>query len=391
MINVGIISEYNPMHKGHIYQIQQIRKSFSEEVRIICLMSGNFVQRGEMSIVDKFSKADFALENGADLVLEMPTYVSLQAAEYFSLASVYLLDKIKIDYLSFGIEGNIEYLLKIAEIENAYENELKEFLKKSVKKGMSYKRAYIDFMKSKEIDLDFSTPNNTLGLEYIKALSKLKSEIKCLPIKRKGAEYDSKLIKSNTEYQSASAIRNLVNKGDFSFETYVPQNVFSYLKNNNRVKNPLDRKVYDIFSYLIKSNRDKLEVNPHYENGMRSLILKNLNKANSCSALANLLTSKKYSKTRIKRLIMCEILNVEKFPIEDLTYIDYIKPLSFNERGRAFLSEVKNKVNIVNKPNKAKLDGISKKLLELDIRADKIYRIFNDVKYNDFTHNPFRK
>lgn len=391
MINVGIISEYNPMHKGHIYQIQQIRKSFSEQVRIICLMSGHFVQRGEMSIVDKFSKADFAIENGADLVLEMPTYISLQAAEFFSLASVFLMDKINIDYLSFGIESDIDDLNRIAKIENTYGNELRDFVKKSIKSGLSYKRAYIDFMDLKKIDFDFYTPNNTLALEYIKALNKLKSNIKCLPIKRKGAEYDRKLIKANSEYQSASAIRNLVSKGDFSFASYVPQNVFSYLQNINWKNFPPDRQLYDIFSYLIKSNRDRLELNPHFENGIRSLILKNINAATSCSGLADLLAGKKYSKTRIQRLIMCEILDAEKIPAEDLTSIDYIKPLSFNESGRSFLRSLKDKINIVNKPNKAKLDGISKKLFDLDIRADKVYRMFHDIKYDDFTHNPYRK
>ena len=142
MEKTAIICEYNPMHFGHIYQIEKINKEY-----IIGFMSGSFVQRGEPAIIDKFTRARLAIENGCDLILEMPQVISLQSSKEFSYGSISILNKIDIDNLSFGIEGDIDTLNKIANLENVEEDLFNEKIQSYINEGLSYKKSYINTLK----------------------------------------------------------------------------------------------------------------------------------------------------------------------------------------------------------------------------------------------------
>ena len=207
MKTAAIICEYNPFHNGHLYHLKQTRAMLGEDTNIICLMSGNFVQRGEPAFADKWKRAETAVRNGADLVLELPFSYACNGAEQFATGAVKILNKLGIvDYLSFASEtGNIEDLEKaVAEDENR--------LRSMLDKGLSYPKAMQESTGADESVL--KSPNNTLGVEYLRALKKTKSSIKPVTMMRKGNI-------------SSSAIRLAYSRGD-DISDFVPETYDGY-------------------------------------------------------------------------------------------------------------------------------------------------------------------
>ena len=297
MKNIAIICEYNPMHKGHIEQIRQIKEHFPDS-NIIALMSGSFVQRGHAAILDKFSRAQIAIENGIDLVLEMPTIVSLQSADYFSYYSVKILDKLGVlDYLSFGIEcEDAEKFIQTEEILAKEADSIDKLTKEYISNGLSYKQAYQLAVKESipSIDDNFFKANNTLALGYCKALRRLNSNIDILPIHRKSADYNSDSL-SNHPFQSATAIRKLMRAGE-KYSKFVADRVEELY---------IDEKINEIedYSQLFYYQAIVQGKNPDniagYENGMLNLLINNFE--GSIVDAINKSHNKRYTISRLRR------------------------------------------------------------------------------------------
>ena len=197
---LGTIAEYNPFHNGHLYHIKKSIEETGADF-VICVMSGNFVQRGNTSIIDKWTKAKMALANGVDLVIELPTVYSVSSAENFAEGAIKLLDSLKIvDTISFGIEAkDIASLNNIANVFYMEPKEYTNILNHELKKGISFPKARenaLSFFLHKSNNFEnfsnvLSSPNNILGIEYIKAIKKINSSIKPYTIERFSADYHS--------------------------------------------------------------------------------------------------------------------------------------------------------------------------------------------------------
>ncbi len=231
MKTVAIISEYNPFHSGHKYQIERIRHDFDEDVAIIAIMSGNFTQRGDVAFCDKLTRAKIAVECGVDLVLEMPFPYCCAPADIFAYSGVYIANAIGIvDHLSFGSEsGSIEELTCAVEIteQAEYQKLVKELSKDRIGYAKACQLAYERIMGN---DLLSFSPNNILAMEYIRALKKLNSAIKPHTVKRCGADYNEETVNENAPHQSASAIRALYTTDADSALEYTPKEARNILQ-----------------------------------------------------------------------------------------------------------------------------------------------------------------
>lgn len=394
----GIITEYNPFHLGHELHLKSSKKITNCD-GVICVMSGNFVQRGLPALTDKWTRAKMALEAGVDLVVELPTLFATSSAEFFAFGAVSLLNSLNIvDNLCFGSEcGDIDLIKKLSEIIVNEPQEFKEYLKELLKDGLPFpkarSKALMKYLEDTNFKIDFSyletvlnSSNNILAIEYCKSLYKLKSSITPFTIKRLGADYNKEELSKN-EIASASAIRKSIYTSNIeeSLE-FMPMYSYEILKNSSF--SSLD-KMFDLVKYAIISNPNILKEIPEASEGIDNKIVQNIGKANSLDELINLCKSKRYSYTRLNRILchvlLCvdnELLSLRKSPPK------YIRILGFNNKGREILKEIKqnSEINIVNKLSKSKPDP----LLDFDIKATNIYSLLNpSVKINsDYLNSP---
>lgn len=211
----GIITEYNPFHNGHLYHLNSAKKETNCD-GVVCVMSGNFVQRGEPALIDKWKRAEMAILNGVDLVIELPTFYALSSAEFFAKGSISILDSISvIDNIFFGSEcGNISYLEKIAKTLTLESFDLQSKIKENLKSGMTFAKArelsLKDILKDDSLEEVLSSSNNILGIEYIKSLINLNSSILPITLKREGSRYNDKSLTST--FASATSIRENLKK-----------------------------------------------------------------------------------------------------------------------------------------------------------------------------------
>lgn len=242
---VGLITEYNPFHNGHVYHINKA-KEITNSDSVIVVMSGSFTQSGNIAIYDKFKRANVAINSGADLVIELPTIYANSSANYFAFGAVNLLNKLNIvDTICFGSENdNIDTLINIAQFLILNDNKIQSDIKFELKKGNSYaisrENALLKYLNLEQIS-NLKLPNNILGIEYIKNLFLLKSNIKPFCIKRIGANFNECSTESfeNFEFQSATNIRNYISKNVADnnkhtiepLEKYVPNSMINIIKN----------------------------------------------------------------------------------------------------------------------------------------------------------------
>ncbi|WP_311487816.1 nucleotidyltransferase family protein [uncultured Helcococcus sp.] len=388
MKNIGIIAEYNPMHLGHIHQIKVIKEKYPQS-NIIVLMSGSFVQRGEPSILNKFDKAEIAIKNGVDLVLEMPNIVSLQSADYFAYYSTMILNKLNIlDYLSFGVESK-DFTNLIANFEAIYLNThmIEDKLKTYLDQGLSYKQSYIRSLDELAIDSSFmKEPNNTLAFNYYKSLRELKSNINVLPIFRNDNGYNNDEI-SAKNFQSATTIRKLVHENK-DISAYVP--LESKIKLEKSPKYHLDD-YSDLFyykSFIIQKDPSPIA---GYEPGILNLLNKNFDK--TLSEAVDLSHNKRHSKARLRRFIFNYLLDITNEDINSLDKINYIRPIAFNDKGRQVLKEIKDKSDIAMLNNFTDIkDNCNKNLVDIDMKSYKLHNIRSkQLNSLDYTHIAYIK
>ena len=378
----GIVCEYNPFHNGHKYQIDTLRSSGAE--CIVCVMSGNYVQRGEPAMLDKYTRAEMAITCGADVVLELPFPYSCLSAEQFARAGVYVLDAVGVDAISFGSEcGDIDKLTQAARIISSEEfSEKFSILQKSNSgSAAAFFEAYEQVSGQAA---DFKS-NDLLGISYIRAINEFESQIKPFVIKRVGGGYTDTAIESSMP--SAMAIRGLVNGGELdsaALESIMPSEaakaLVSAFENNTA---PVTESL--LFPYIQSFFR--LHSPEEINNRATSLcagesILDDgdgiCNRICACAMQSttseefykNLFNSR-YTDTRIKRVILYSLFGVSDVFRSSLP--EYTTLLGANARGREYLSCIRKnaKINIVTKPSDAP-DGLQTKLSR---RADSLYTL----------------
>ena len=380
----GIIAEYNPFHKGHKYHIEETKKITGAD-KIAVIMSGNYVQRGEPAIIDKWTRTKMALLNGADIVIELPCVYSSSSAEFFAFSSVKILNSIGADYLCFGSENtNLEQMYSIAKLLCNETKEYRLILKNELDKGLVFPAARTNALKNC-LGIDSSlldTPNNILGVEYIKALIKLNSSIKPFTILRNTAGYHCTDISGNIA--SAHAIRlALKNNSINDIERVMPKNAFNIF--NSALKNNSAPAVYDNFSTILqyklrtldlKTLSKFLDINEGLENRIFEACYNNF----LISEIIDAVKTKRYAYTKLQRALLHILLDITKEDFENFNsngFCQYIRVLGFKRESKDLLSFItrKSPLPVIINPKKdfSKLSPLGIKMFEKEISATEIY------------------
>ncbi len=385
MTTVAIISEYNPFHTGHAYQIEKIREEFGADTRIVAIMSGNYTQRGEMALLDKWTRAECAVNAGVNLVLELPFPYSMSSAEFFAKSGVKIADSLGVvDYLSFGAEiADIKALKSIAEnmTREEFSEKFNYLSSLPENKSLGYPRlmslAYSEcFCES--LGRDFFKPNNILALEYIKALIMQKSRILPHAVLRCGAAYNEEKIIENV-HQSASAIREVL-KVDFnSALNYIPnttKNTLIKAHNKNEFPTESERLSGAVISNLRLNSPETVSDIHDTKGGLYNRLYEASFKVGTIQDLINLTETKKYTRARIRRAIWYSFFGVTSSKVKELP--EYTQVLAMDEFGQKILKEAKKMTDfpILTKPSKyERLTDKGRTQKELSDKADAIFAL----------------
>ena len=406
MANVlGIVAEYNPFHNGHLYHLEKSKRDTNSEYSI-AVISGNFTQRGSTSLVDKWEKAQMAIANGVDLVIELPTLYATSSAENFADGAIKLLDSLKIvDHVSFGAETpNLSALDHLAEILYYEPKEYKALLSIELGKGLSFPKARENALMmylndQKNIRNILNSPNNILAIEYLKALKKYKSRINPYIIGRFESDYNSTKITGNIA--SSTAIRNMLKNNAFNIlPKLMPQSSCAILAKNLKTGHAIpDISVFEkeIIYNLRKMTINEIKELPDVSEGLEFAIKEAASSCNTIVEFLNIIKSKRYTTTRLQRILVYALLGITKKDIEvSKKTIPYVRVLGFNQNGKHLLSEISKanpKLQIITSVKKF-IDSNNKNrnldiLLSKDIWATNVYTIgYNNDSWGnlDFTH-----
>ncbi|KHO39330.1 nucleotidyltransferase [Clostridium tetani] len=396
----GVIVEYNPFHNGHLYHLNKT-KEITDCNGIIAVMSGHFVQRGSPALLDKWTRAKLALLNGVDLVLELPTIYSTSSAEFFAYGATSLLDGINVvNNLCFGSElGNIDIILKTSKILQEEPLSFKEDLKNFIGKGISFpnarEKALINFMIKEKNSFDFNNllclSNNILALEYCKNLFKINSNIKPFTVKRQGSHYNCLHLRDNLS--SATAIREYIgnNENLDNLVKSVPETVLNMLKNfqNEQCKFPFEEDMFTYIKHKYFSNTGSIENLPDVSEGIHNRIYRALDTCNTLKEAIDMIKTKRYTYTRIKRILCHYFIGMDIINSDELRRkpCPYARILGFNRKGQDILKLIKKSSNI---PIINKIPKTIDSTLKLDINATKCYSLLNHKvnPLDDFLKNP---
>lgn len=387
MSTLGIIVEYNPFHNGHLYHLNEAKR-ITNATTTIAVMSGSFLQRGEPAIVDKWTRTKMALNQGVDLVIELPFIYSTQSADWFAFGSTFLLHHLGVENFVFGSENNsIDKLHKIADVLQNEPANFKNYLKKELSLGHSYPKAISLSLEKYFNNEDFaiSTPNDILGIQYLTNLKKLNSNIKPYTIKRLHANYHDQTITSK-DIASATAIRKEIftTNSLASIKSVVPSSTYELL-NQEWQANRINNWGNFLNTLLIIANSKshfQMENIHGIEEGLEKRIKDNLT-INTFEDLVKNIKTKRYTVTKIQRSLLYVLLDITKEKIDNLNVAagpSYIRVLGFNENGRSYLNKIKKSLQlpIITNISKNKIP-----MLELDLIASNIYELgFKQPVYN---------
>ncbi len=387
---LGVVAEYNPFHNGHAYHIEQ-SKQISKCRYTVCVMSGNFTQRGSCSLVDKWSKAQMAIKNGVDLVIELPVIYAISSAENFAYGAIQILDSLKIvDDISFGAEcSNIQILDEIATVlynePKAYKNILAHELSTGISFPKARENALMMYLNNvRRYSNVLSSPNNILGIEYLKALKLINSHLVPHVVERIEADHNSTGISGNIV--SSTAIRNIVKSGNFKIlANIMPKESYSILMDNIKVGHI----VSDISSFekeilyaLRKMSLEEIANLPDVNEGLEHTLKKAANSCNSVVEFLDIVKSKRYTNTRIQRILLYTLLEITKKDMQNSKKVNpYIRVLGMNERGEFLLSEIVKanpKLQVITSVKKFEDSCNNKYLMQMlkkDIFATNIYTL----------------
>lgn len=339
MLTAGIICEYNPFHMGHRKQFRQIREVLGQDAGIVCLMSGNYVQRGAPAMFDKTRRAEAALRSGADLVLELPVPVSLSSAEGFAAGGVEILGQF-CDCLAFGCEsGDIVSLNRTAEA--LLSPVLSEKLKEALSRGVSFPAARQAALEGMGADASLLTlPNDILAVEYCKAILTRNSPMKPLPLRRKGG-YHSLL--PDPDNPSAAFLRERIRRGE-SFLEFVPEDAADCFPLCEL--HTLDAGERAVLARLRTMEEQDFEALPYGSEGLWRRLMRACREHGSLEEILTAVKTKRYTRSRLDRMVMCAYLGITR---DILTSpVPYVRVLGFREKGREILSEVKKNLPLRN-------------------------------------------
>ena len=412
---VGLVTEYNPFHNGHLYHLNKAMELTGADISV-AVMSGDFVQRGELAVLDKYTRASMALNSGVNLVVELPVNYAVSSAESFAAGALKVLDYIKADSIAFGSEsGNIERLSKLAHILCDNEDTLYKEISKYTANGISYAAArqkVVEKLTDKDTASMLTSSNNILAVEYLKAIIKNNYAIKPYTIKRQGDDYNDTDIRS--DYASATALRGNLKADNIS--KYIPVKAGLILSSNTNyiysddITEALFTRLLDI---LFASSYDK---NVFIENVMKypdvnkeiagrlyksamDMITRTVphragskdNEAFSFGSLCEHIKTKEVPLSRIKRALVRITLGLDKKHMEKYSNAPYIRVLGFDKKGQEYLSYIRKTVEV---PLITKTADYKEMLLD-DIHAANIYNMIVAGKYGvkelgDFVRGPVR-
>lgn len=356
---IGIIGEYNPIHLGHIYQINKIKEQYPNST-IILITNSTFTQRGEVSIINKWDKTSLSLKNNIDLVVELPFAYATQSADVFAKGALYILNKLQIDTLFFGSESNnLEKLTKIVDTQlNNPEYDTKA--KKYLDTGINYPTAMSKALKE-ILGYTITEPNDLLGISYIKEIKRNNYKVKPVSIKRTN-NYHSNTI--NTNIVNASLLRKMI-KENKNINQYLPEDTINYIYKNLNIES-----YFPYLKYKIITTPD-LSIYQTVDEGIENRIKKAIYKSNNWTELINNIKTKRYTYNKINRMLVHILTNFTKEEANNLN-IDYIRILGFNTKGKKHLNKIKKELDlpiITNyKPNISKL-------LDIELRTTSIYSL----------------
>lgn len=367
MNKVGVIAEYNPFHNGHIYHLNKVKEMFPK-ASLILILIGNFTQRGEISIINKWDKTSIALEYGFDLIVELPFNIATSSANYYARGAIDILNELKCDYLVFGSETNdVDLFKKLVNITND-NKEYQAKIKKYLDQGYNYPKSCSLALKDiSEITID--KPNDVLALEYVRSIINTNSNIKPISIKRTNDYHEEEINKNIT---SATSIRKNINNIEL-LNKVMPNNVIKHITEIDY------NKYFNLIKYqIISSNNlmDYLDVDEGIENKLKKVI----NEAKDLNDLILKVKSKRYSYNKIQRMLLHIVCKVKKQD-NDLN-IKYIRVLGFSLNGKKILKEIKNDIKV---PIITKYKKEYNHLFKMDIKASAVYSLLTnyDIK-NEF-------
>ncbi len=367
----SIICEYNPFHNGHKYMIEKTRELYGA-THIVCVMSGNFTQRGDFAICDKYERARAALNGGADLVIELPVAYALSSAEYFARGACSIINALGcVDFLSFGSESGNADILKEAAGAVHFAMDSEDFAD-YMRNGLSYPSALkktVEQYYSPDVVEILTGPNNILAVEYIRALDMLGSCIEPVTVQRYGAAHDSD-DDSNGYIISASKLRAMIKNGDdvSAYTDFADYKGFSFPEK-------METAILAKLRTMSKSDFEKL---PNSTNGMENRIYKAVRTATALPQLMLMIKSKNFTMARIRRLILCAFLGITKSDLKNMPA--YIRVLGMNAKGKEILSASKE----CNLPIDTSLSALAKtselaaKQARLEERSGNLYALSLD-------------
>ena len=362
MITVGIICEYNPFHLGHQKQIRLFKEKFGSEAAVVCLMSGNFVQRGAPAIFDKSLRAKAAVLSGADLVLELPVTCALSSAEGFARGGVEILGKF-CDYLCFGCEtGNEDSLMATAGA--LLSDEFQPLLRQELEKGVSFPAARAAALEKLGLDAEIlRRPNDILAVEYCKAILATGTAMKPFPILRQGSYHAET---ADEENPSATALRKLILE-DGDWQSYVPECTHSVFE--NAPIHTLEAGERAVLARLRFMTDAEFEALPYGSEGLWRKFMHACRREATLSAITAATKSKRYTATRIDRMMMCAALSITADLLN--TPAPYVRALALNDRGRSVLRSAKRHMLCINAG-----ESVDNPYFNLECRCSDLYGLF---------------
>lgn len=404
---IGVIAEYNPFHNGHYYHLQATKEITGADY-CVAVISGNFTQRGDTSIVNKWAKTYMAICGGADLVIELPTVYSISSAENFANGAIKILDNLKVvDAVSFGAEANdLATLNNIANVlyeePKAYTNILAHELKKGISYPSARENALMMYLNDiKRYANTLNSPNNILAIEYLKALKVQKSKLEPIMIKRKKVYYnDNKIV---DDFASATAIRKLLQDGEYTnLRKVIPRSSYTIIGQEARkgsIVLSLEKYEKEIIYTLRRMKVEDIANLPDVSEGLQFAIKNAANESNTLKDLISNIKSKRYTQTRIQRILLYALLGIDKKLMDNSKkVVPYVRVLGFTQKGKSLLSEIARtnpKLNIITSLKKymdqnQNKNKILAEMLEKDIFATDIYTLgyTGESRANlDFTNN----
>lgn len=411
---VGLITEYNPFHNGHAYHLKKA-KELTKSDYVVVVMSGNYVQRGTPAILDKYTRTEMALANGADLVIELPVLYATSSAEGFASGAIRLLHDLGIiTSICFGSEhGDIKLLAEIATALQLEGQSFKEKLKEGLKNGLTFPVARKEALlhsstfsfACEEIERELSSSNNILGIEYIKSLQQLHSSIKPYTIKREGCTYNDTSLRAM--FSSASAIRssllNTTDPNNASMETIqknMPETSYALLKNAFALSAPIQEDDFsDVLLYALYTIPDAkknqiLDMNEDLSNRLRTILLEK----HTFSTIAMALKSKQNTLTRINRTLLHILLQISTTMYQThnpLTTHSYARILGFRKESSPLIKQIRlhGTIPIITKVANAKkiLTEEQYELFQLDLFATHLYNQIVATKFNYSIKNEYKQ